>query len=235
MLWLVQVPLASRLDRTTTPHARRSARRCSSARSRHPTTSDGGSRPSSTTAPVQDLAGISYSLSAAAQTGARPPHGGRLAARGRGHARRDAPASVAACRYPSAEPPRERARGGARRPRRAAGAHGVEIELDRRPRARARATMPSGPSSGPPRRRCETSAARRATQRHVSVERDDAGVRLDVTDDGAGFAPDDRGAGARTATSACAARGARRARRRPLDVRSAPGEGTTVPAGASAR
>jgi signal transduction histidine kinase len=68
-------------------------------------------------------------------------------------------------------------------------------------------------------------AAHRVT---VSVERDDAGVRLEVTDDGAGFAPDDRerrreeGHVGLSLLEELAARTDGR-----LDVRSAPGEGTT--------
>ena len=69
-------------------------------------------------------------------------------------------------------------------------------------------------------------AAHRVT---VSVERDDAGVRLEVTDDGAGFAPDDRerrreeGHVGLSLLEELAARTDGH-----LDVRSAPGEGTTM-------
>ena len=75
----------------------------------------------------------------------------------------------------------------------------------------------------------------RNVQRHagahrvtVSVERDAAGVRLEVTDDGAGFAHDDRerrreeGHVGLSLLEELAARAGGR-----VDVRSTPGEGTT--------
>ena len=70
LLWLIQVPLAWRPRRPATVARRPIASSSWRRRSRRRSTSGAGSPPTCTTGPVQELAGLSYSLSAAAERSA---------------------------------------------------------------------------------------------------------------------------------------------------------------------
>ena len=121
---------------------------------------------------VQDLAGLSYSLAAAAAE--RTPsvaaaRGDAFATRPTGTRDSDAPAALAARRDLPAEPPRGRARGGARRPRsRRSSARASDVALDVGPRARPRrrrrgARLPRG-RGGAAQRRARTPARARGSR-----------------------------------------------------------------------
>ena len=227
VLWVVQVPLASRLDR----RLRRTQAEREALLVRAVEASDDERRRIAAElhdGPVQDLAGISYSLSAAAQT-----ENSSVARETLQHAAAGTRDSMRQLRslLVDIHPPNLRASG-----LEAAladllaplQARGAEIELT---------VGPALALDEDAERTVYRAAAEalRNVQRHaaahrvtVSVERDDAGVRLEVTDDGAGFAPDDRerrreeGHVGLSLLEELAARTDGR-----LDVRSAPGEGTT--------
>jgi len=178
--------------------------------------------------PVQDLAGISYSLSAAAQTEESPATRSTLEQAAAGT--RDAMRRLRSLLV-EIHPPNLRASG-----LEAAladllaplQARGVETEL--------RVDAPLGLDEEAERIVYRAAAeALRNVARHaganriaVSVERDEIRVRLVVADDGAGFGPEDRerrreeGHVGLSLLEELAARAGGR-----LDVRSAPGEGTT--------
>ena len=235
VLWVVQVPLASRLDR----RLRRTQAEREALLVRAVEASDDERRRIAAElhdGPVQDLAGISYSLSAAAQT-----ESSSVARETLQHAAAGTRDSMRQLRslLVDIHPPNLRASG-----LEAAladllaplQARGAEIELT---------VGPALALDEDAERTVYRAAAEalRNVQRHaaahrvtVSVERDDAGVRLEVTDDGAGFAPDDRerrreeGHVGLSLLEELAARTDGR-----LDVRSAPGEGTTFATRTSAR
>ena len=227
LLWLVQVPLAWRLDR----RLRRTQAEREALLVRAVEASDDERRRIAAElhdGPVQDLAGISYSLSAAAQT-----EGSAAARETLQHAAAGTRDSMRQLRSLLVEihPPNLRASGleaalaDLLAPLQARGAEteltvGSELGLDEdAERIVYRAAV----------------EALRNVERHagaqrvaVSVERDGAGVRLEVVDDGTGFAPGDRerrrdeGHVGLSLLEELAARAGGR-----LDVRSAPGEGTT--------
>ncbi len=227
LLWLVQVPLAWRLDRRLrrTQAEReellvRAVEASADERRRIAADLHDG--------PVQNLAGISYSLSAAAQTEGSPAARKALdqAAAGLRDSMRQLRSVIVEIHPPNLRTSGlEAALADLLAPLQA---RGVETELT------------VGPALGldEDNERIVYRAAAEAlrnVQRHagahrvaVSVERDAPGVRLEVSDDGAGFAPDDRerrrdeGHVGLSLLEELAARAGGR-----LDVRSAPGQGTT--------
>ena len=227
LLWLVQVPLAWRLDR----RLRRTQADREALLVRAVEASDDERRRIAAElhdGPVQDLAGISYSLSAAAQTEASAS--ARETLRQAAAGTRDSMRQLRSLLV-EIHPPNLRASG-----LEAAladllaplQARGTETEL----RVDAELRLDEDAERIVYRAAAE---ALRNVQRHagahrvgVSVERDGAGVRLEVTDDGGGFASDARerrreaGHVGLSLLEELAARAGGR-----LDVRSAPGEGTT--------
>ncbi|HXQ87890.1 MAG TPA: ATP-binding protein [Gaiella sp.] len=227
LLWLVQVPLAWRLGR----RLQRTQAEREALLVRAVEASDDERRRIAADlhdGPVQDLAGISYSLSAAAQTEESPATRSTLEQAAAGT--RDAMRRLRSLLV-EIHPPNLRASG-----LEAAladllaplQARGVETEL--------RVDAPLGLDEEAERIVYRAAAeALRNVARHaganriaVSVERDEIRVRLVVADDGAGFGPEDRerrreeGHVGLSLLEELAARAGGR-----LDVRSAPGEGTT--------
>ena len=227
LLWLVQVPLAWRLGR----RLQRTQAEREALLVRAVEASDDERRRIAADlhdGPVQDLAGISYSLSAAAQTESSAATRSTLEQAAAGT--RDAMRRLRSLLV-EIHPPNLRASG-----LEAAladllaplQARGVETEL--------RVDAPLGLDEEAERIVYRAAAeALRNVARHaganriaVSVERDEIRVRLVVADDGAGFGPEDRerrreeGHGGLSRLEELAARAGGR-----LDVRSAPGEGTT--------
>ena len=227
LLWLVQVPLAWRLGR----RLQRTQAEREALLVRAVEASDDERRRIAADlhdGPVQDLAGISYSLSAAAQTESSPATRSTLEQAAAGT--RDAMRRLRSLLV-EIHPPNLRASG-----LEAAladllaplQARGVETEL--------RVDAPLGLDEEAERIVYRAAAeALRNVARHaganriaVSVERDEIRVRLVVADDGAGFGPEDRerrreeGHVGLSLLEELAARAGGR-----LDVRSAPGEGTT--------
>jgi len=227
LLWLVQVPLAWRLGR----RLQRTQAEREALLVRAVEASDDERRRIAADlhdGPVQDLAGISYSLSAAAQTEESPATRSTLEHAAAGT--RDAMRRLRSLLV-EIHPPNLRASG-----LEAAladllaplQARGVETEL--------RVDAPLGLDEEAERIVYRAAAeALRNVARHaganriaVSVERDEIRVRLVVADDGAGFRPEDRerrreeGHVGLSLLEELAARAGGR-----LDVRSAPGEGTT--------
>ena len=227
LLWLVQVPLAWRLGR----RLQRTQAEREALLVRAVEASDDERRRIAADlhdGPVQDLAGISYSLSAAAQTEESPATRSTLEQAAAGT--RDAMRRLRSLLV-EIHPPNLRASG-----LEAAladllaplQARGVETEL--------RVVAPLGLDEEAERIVYRAAAeALRNVARHaganriaVSVERDEIRVRLVVADDGAGFGPEDRerrreeGHVGLSLLEELAARAGGR-----LDVRSAPGEGTT--------
>ncbi|MGB8350624.1 MAG: ATP-binding protein [Gaiella sp.] len=227
LLWLVQVPLAWRLGR----RLQRTQAEREALLVRAVEASDDERRRIAADlhdGPVQDLAGISYSLSAAAQTEESPATRSTLEHAAAGT--RDAMRRLRSLLV-EIHPPNLRASG-----LEAAladllaplQARGVETEL--------RVDAPLGLDEEAERIVYRAAAeALRNVARHaganriaVSVERDEIRVRLVVADDGAGFGPEDRerrreeGHVGLSLLEELAARAGGR-----LDVRSAPGEGTT--------
>jgi len=227
LLWLVQVPLAWRLDR----RLRRSQAEREALLVRAVEASDDERRRIAAElhdGPVQDLAGISYSLSAAAQTEDSPATRETLQEAAVGT--RDSMRRLRSLLV-EIHPPNLRASG-----LEAAladllaplHARGIETEL----------TVAGGLDLDEDAERIVYRAAAEAlrnVERHaaahrvaVSVEREGDGVRLMVADDGVGFGPGDRerrreeGHVGLSLLEELAARAGGR-----LDVRSAPGEGTT--------
>ena len=227
LLWLVQVPLAWRLDR----RLRRSQAEREALLVHAVEASDDERRRIAADlhdGPVQDLAGISYSLSAAAQTEGSPAARETLqqAAAGTRDSMRRLRTLLVEIHPPNL---------------RASGLEAALADLLAPLRARgAQTELTVGPELGlheDAERIVYRAAAEalRNVERHagarrvaVSVERKGDGVRLVVTDDGAGFAPSDRerrreeGHVGLSLLEELAARAGGR-----LDVRSAPGEGTT--------
>jgi len=227
LLWLVQVPLAWRLGR----RLQRTQAEREALLVRAVEASDDERRRIAADlhdGPVQDLAGISYSLSAAAQTEESPATRSTLEQAAAGT--RDAMRRLRSLLV-EIHPPNLRASG-----LEAAladllaplQARGVETELS--------VDAPLGLDEEAERIVYRAAAeALRNVARHagadriaVSVERDEIRVRLVVADDGAGFGPEDRerrreeGHVGLSLLEELAARAGGR-----LDVRSAPGEGTT--------
>jgi signal transduction histidine kinase len=227
LLWLVQVPLAWRLGR----RLQRTQAEREALLVRAVEASDDERRRIAADlhdGPVQDLAGISYSLSAAAQTESSAATRSTLEQAAAGT--RDAMRRLRSLLV-EIHPPNLRASG-----LEAAladllaplQARGVETEL--------RVDAPLGLDEEAERIVYRAAAeALRNVARHaganriaVSVERDEIRVRLVVADDGAGFRPEDRerrreeGHVGLSLLEELAARAGGR-----LDVRSAPGEGTT--------
>jgi signal transduction histidine kinase len=227
LLWLVQVPLAWRLGR----RLQRTQAEREALLVRAVEASDDERRRIAADlhdGPVQDLAGISYSLSAAAQTEESPamrPTLERAAAGTRDAMRRLRSLLV------EIHPPNLRASGlqaalaDLLAPFRARGAE-TELRVD--------ASLGLDEETERIVYRAAAEALRNV-ERHsdadriaISVERDHARVRLVVADDGAGFTPEDRerrreeGHVGLSLLEELAARAGGR-----LDVRSAPGEGTT--------
>jgi signal transduction histidine kinase len=227
LLWLVQVPLAWRLGR----RLQRTQAEREALLVRAVEASDDERRRIAADlhdGPVQDLAGISYSLSAAAQTESSAATRSTLEQAAAGT--RDAMRRLRSLLV-EIHPPNLRASG-----LEAAladllaplQARGVETEL--------RVDAPLGLDEEAERIVYRAAAeALRNVARHaganriaVSVERDEIRVRLVVADDGAGFGPEDRerrreeGHVGLSLLEELAARAGGR-----LDVRSAPGEGTT--------
>jgi signal transduction histidine kinase len=227
LLWLVQVPLASRLSR----RLQRTQADREALLVRAVEASDDERRRIAAElhdGPVQDLAGISYSLSAAAQTeeSAATRETLQQAAAGTRDSMRRLRSLLVEIHPPNL---------------RASGLEAALADLLAPLQARGTETeLTVGPELGldeDPERIVYRAAAEalRNVQRHaaahrvaVSVEREGAGVRLLVTDDGAGFGPDDRerrreeGHVGLSLLEELAARAGGR-----LDVRSAPGDGTT--------
>ena len=227
LLWLVQVPLAWRLGR----RLQRTQAEREALLVRAVEASDDERRRIAADlhdGPVQDLAGISYLLSAAAQTESSAATRSTLEQAAAGT--RDAMRRLRSLLV-EIHPPNLRASG-----LEAAladllaplQARGVETEL--------RVDAPLGLDEEAERIVYRAAAeALRNVARHaganriaVSVERDEIRVRLVVADDGAGFRPEDRerrreeGHVGLSLLEELAARAGGR-----LDVRSAPGEGTT--------
>ena len=223
LLWLVQVPLAWRLGR----RLQRTQAEREALLVRAVEASDDERRRIAADlhdGPVQDLAGISYSLSAAAQTEESPATRSTLeqAAAGTRDAMRRLRSLLVEIHRASGL---EAALADLLAPLQA---RGVETEL--------RVDAPLGLDEEAERIVYRAAAeALRNVARHaganriaVSVERDEIRVRLVVADDGAGFGPEDRerrreeGHVGLSLLEELAARAGGR-----LDVRSAPGEGTT--------
>lgn len=227
LLWLVQVPLAWRLDR----RLRRTQAEREALLVRAVEASDDERRRIAAElhdGPVQDLAGISYSLSAAAQTEASPAAREMLQQAAAGT--RDSMRQLRALLV-EIHPPNLRATGleaalaDLLAPLQARGAT-TDLDVD-----------PALDLDDAAERILYRAAAEalRNVQRHagaghvrVTVRRDGAAMRLEVADDGAGFAPEERErrradghVGLSLLEELAVSAGGR------LDVRSAPGEGTT--------
>jgi signal transduction histidine kinase len=227
LLWLVQVPLAWRLGR----RLQRTQAEREALLVRAVEASDDERRRIAADlhdGPVQDLAGISYSLSAAAQTGASPATRSTLEQAAAGT--RDAMRRLRSLLV-EIHPPNLRASGleaalaDLLAPFRASGAE-TELKVDASLGLDEEAERLVYRAAAEALRNVERHA--RANRIAVSVERDEAGVQLVVADNGAGFAPEDRerrreeGHVGLSLLEELAARAGGR-----LDVRSAPGEGTT--------
>ncbi len=227
LLWLVQVPLAWRLGR----RLQRTQAEREALLVRAVEASDDERRRIAADlhdGPVQDLAGISYSLSAAAQTGASPATRSTLEQAAAGT--RDAMRRLRSLLV-EIHPPNLRASGldaalaDLLAPCRASGAE-TELKVDASLGLDEEAERIVYRAAAEALRNVERHA--RANRIAVSVERDEAGVQLVVADNGAGFAPEDRerrreeGHVGLSLLEELAARAGGR-----LDVRSAPGEGTT--------
>ncbi|HEX6723708.1 MAG TPA: ATP-binding protein, partial [Gaiella sp.] len=227
LLWLVQVPLAWRLDRRL---RRTQAEREALLVHAVEASADERRRIAAELhdGPVQDLAGISYSLSAAAQTETSPVAQATLreAAAGTRDSMRQLRSLLVEIHPPNL---------------RASGLEAALADLLAPLQARGVVTeLAVGPElglDGDSEQIVYRAAAEalRNVQRHagahrvaVGVERGGAGVRLEVTDDGAGFAPAERerrreeGHVGLSLLEELATRAGGR-----VDVRSAPGEGTT--------
>jgi two-component system, NarL family, sensor kinase len=227
LLWLVQVPLAWRLDR----RLRRTQKEREALLVRAVEASDDERRRIAAElhdGPVQDLAGISYSLSAAAQT--EDSSAARETLQQAAAGTRDSMRQLRSLLV-EIHPANLRA----------SGLEAALADLLAPVRARgAKTELTVDPALGldeVAERIVYRAAAEalRNVQRHagahrvaVSVERDGENVRLEVTDDGTGFAPGDRerrrdeGHVGLSLLEELAGRAGGR-----LDVRSAPGEGTT--------
>ena len=227
LLWLVQVPLAWRLDR----RLRRSQAEREALLVRAVEASDDERRRIAADlhdGPVQDLAGISYSLSAAAQTEGSPD--ARATLRQAAAGTRDAMRRLRSLLV-EIHPPNLRA----------SGLEAALADLLAPLQARgAETSLTVDPALGldeEAERIVYRAAAEalRNVERHadanrvaVAVEERDEGVRLVVTDDGVGFGPGDRerrreeGHVGLSLLEELAARAGGR-----LAVRSAPGDGTT--------
>lgn len=227
LLWLVQVPLAWRLGR----RLQRTQAEREALLVRAVEASDDERRRIAADlhdGPVQDLAGISYSLSAAAQTGASPATRSTLEQAAAGT--RDAMRRLRSLLV-EIHPPNLRASGleaalaDLLAPFRASGAE-TELKVDASLGLDEEAERLVYRAAAEALRNVERHA--QANRIAVSVERDEAGVQLVVADNGAGFAPEDRerrreeGHVGLSLLEELAARAGGR-----LDVRSAPGEGTT--------
>ncbi len=227
LLWLVQVPLAWRLGR----RLQRTQAEREALLVRAVEASDDERRRIAADlhdGPVQDLAGISYSLSAAAQTGASPATRSTLEQAAAGT--RDAMRRLRSLLV-EIHPPNLRASGldaalaDLLAPFRASGAE-AELKVDASLGLDEEAERLVYRAAAEALRNVERHA--QANRIAVSVERDEAGVQLVVADNGAGFAPEDRerrrveGHVGLSLLEELAARAGGR-----LDVRSAPGEGTT--------
>jgi signal transduction histidine kinase len=227
LLWLVQVPLAWRLGR----RLQRTQAEREALLVRAVEASDDERRRIAADlhdGPVQDLAGISYSLSAAAQTGASPATRSTLEQAAAGT--RDAMRRLRSLLV-EIHPPNLRASGldaalaDLLAPFRASGVE-TELKVDASLGLDEEAERIVYRAAAEALRNVERHA--RANRIAVSVERDEAGVQLVVADNGAGFAPEDRerrreeGHVGLSLLEELAARAGGR-----LDVRSAPGEGTT--------
>jgi signal transduction histidine kinase len=227
LLWLVQVPLAWRLGR----RLQRTQAEREALLVRAVEASDDERRRIAADlhdGPVQDLAGISYSLSAAAQTGASPATRSTLeqAAAGTRDAMRRLRSLLVEIHPPSLRASGlEAALADLLAPFRASGAE-TELKVDASLGLDEEAERIVYRAAAEALRNVERHA--RANRIAVSVERDEAGVQLVVADNGAGFAPEDRerrreeGHVGLSLLEELAARAGGR-----LDVRSAPGEGTT--------
>jgi signal transduction histidine kinase len=227
LLWLVQVPLAWRLGR----RLQRTQAEREALLVRAVEASDDERRRIAADlhdGPVQDLAGISYSLSAAAQTGASPATRSTLeqAAAGTRDAMRRLRSLLVEIHPPSLRASGlEAALADLLAPFRASGAE-TELKVDASLGLDEEAERLVYRAAAEALRNVERHA--RANRIAVSVERDEAGVQLVVADNGAGFAPEDRerrreeGHVGLSLLEELAARAGGR-----LDVRSAPGEGTT--------
>ena len=227
LLWLVQVPLAWRLDRKL----RRSQAEREALLVRAVEASDDERRRIAADlhdGPVQDLAGISYSLSAAAQTEGSP--GARETLRQAAAGTRDSMRRLRSLLV-EIHPPNLRA----------SGLEAALADLLAPLQARgAKTSLTVDPALGldeDAERIVYRAAAEalRNVERHadanrvaVAVEERDEGVRLVVVDDGVGFGPGDRerrreeGHVGLSLLEELAARAGGR-----LAVRSAPGDGTT--------
>jgi signal transduction histidine kinase len=227
LLWLVQVPLAWRLGR----RLQRTQAEREALLVRAVEASDDERRRIAADlhdGPVQDLAGISYSLSAAAQTGASPATRSTLeqAAAGTRDAMRRLRSLLVEIHPPSLRASGlEAALADLLAPFRASGAE-AELKVDASLGLDEEAERLVYRAAAEALRNVERHA--QANRIAVSVERDEAGVQLVVADNGAGFAPEDRerrreeGHVGLSLLEELAARAGGR-----LDVRSAPGEGTT--------
>jgi signal transduction histidine kinase len=227
LLWLVQVPLAWRLGR----RLQRTQAEREALLVRAVEASDDERRRIAADlhdGPVQDLAGISYSLSAAAQTGASPATRSTLeqAAAGTRDAMRRLRSLLVEIHPPSLRASGlEAALADLLAPFRASGAE-TELKVDASLGLDEEAERLVYRAAAEALRNVERHA--QANRIAVSVERDEAGVQLVVADNGAGFAPEDRerrreeGHVGLSLLEELAARAGGR-----LDVRSAPGEGTT--------
>ena len=227
LLWLVQVPLAWRLDR----RLRRSQAEREALLVRAVEASDDERRRIAADlhdGPVQDLAGISYSLSAAAQTEGSPQARETLhqAAAGTRDSMRRLRSLLVEIHPPSLRASGlEAALADLLAPFRASGAE-AELKVDASLGLDEEAERLVYRAAAEALRNVERHA--QANRIAVSVERDEAGVQLVVADNGAGFAPEDRerrreeGHVGLSLLEELAARAGGR-----LDVRSAPGEGTT--------
>jgi len=227
LLWLVQVPLAWRLGR----RLQRTQAEREALLVRAVEASDDERRRIAADlhdGPVQDLAGISYSLSAAAQTEKSPATRETLQRSAAGT--RDAMRRLRSLLV-EIHPPNLRASGleaalaDLLAPFRARGVE-TELRVDASPGLDQDAERIVYRAAAEALRNVERHAG--AARVAVTVARKDDGVRLVVADDGAGFAPGDRErrreeghVGLSLLEELVARAGGR------LDVRSAPGEGTT--------
>jgi len=227
LLWLVQVPLAWRLGR----RLQRTQAEREALLVRAVEASDDERRRIAADlhdGPVQDLAGISYSLSDAAQTEKSPATRETLQRSAAGT--RDAMRRLRSLLV-EIHPPNLRASGleaalaDLLAPFRARGVE-TELRVDASPGLDQDAERIVYRAAAEALRNVERHAG--AARVAVTVARKDDGVRLVVADDGAGFAPGDRErrreeghVGLSLLEELVARAGGR------LDVRSAPGEGTT--------
>jgi signal transduction histidine kinase len=227
LLWLVQVPLAWRLGRRL--QRTQADREALLVRAVEASDDERGRIAADLhDGPVQDLAGISYSLSAAAQTEQAPATRETLQRAAAGT--RDAMRRLRSLLV-EIHPPNLRASGleaalaDVLAPFRARGAE-TELRVDPALGLDEDAERIVYRAAAEALRNVERHA--RANRIAVSVGRDEADVRLVVTDDGAGFAPEDRErrrqeghVGLSLLEELVERAGGR------LAVRSAPGEGTT--------